>query len=45
MISIPENHNNISYSRFGVEVNVPPEPLGKLIVVYVSYKHRRTVCD
>lgn len=28
----------ISYSRFGVEINVSPEPFGKLIVVYVTCK-------
>lgn len=30
----------ISNSRFGVEVNVSPKPLGKLIIVDVSCKQK-----
>ena len=26
------------YSRFGVEINVSPEPLCKLIIVNITYK-------
>lgn len=31
----------MSYSRFGVEINVSPKPLGKLIIVNVSCKHKK----
>lgn len=42
---ISHTANNISHSRLGVEINVTPEPLWKLVIVDVSCKHKMLVDD